>query len=84
MALKHGMLAANFTGKADSTKLIGALGKLNVKKSADFPGGDFKMDRSDHQGEQTTYIVKINGQKEQVLATVAAGNLPAIGSCKIA
>ena len=83
MALKHGMLAANFTGKADSTKLIGAMAKLNVKKSADFPGGDFKMKSSDHQGVQTTYIVKINGQKEQVLATVAAGSLPAIGSCKV-
>jgi branched-chain amino acid transport system substrate-binding protein len=83
MALKHGMLAASFTGKADSTKLISSLEKLNVKKSADFPGGDFKVNRSDHQGVQTTYIVKINGQKEDVLATVAPGSLPAIGSCKV-
>jgi branched-chain amino acid transport system substrate-binding protein len=81
MALKHAMLSANFTGKADSQKLISSLAGLNVKQSADFPGGDMTINKNDHQGVQTTYIVKINGQKEQVLSTVAPANLPPIGSC---
>jgi branched-chain amino acid transport system substrate-binding protein len=81
-ALKQAMLSSNFTGKADTQKLIGAMSKLKVKQSADFPGGDFQMNASDHQGVTTTYIAKINGQQEQVLATLAPDKLSAIGSCQ--
>ncbi len=83
MALKLGMVNSNFTGKADTNKLITALEKLKVKRGAEFPGGDFQMNASDHQGVTTTYIGKIDGQKEVVLATIPPDKLPAIGSCKV-
>jgi branched-chain amino acid transport system substrate-binding protein len=81
-ALKLAMISSNFTGKADTTKLITAMSKLKAKQSADFPGGDFQMSASDHQGATTTYIAKINGQKEDVLTTLAPDKLSAIGTCQ--
>jgi ABC-type branched-subunit amino acid transport system substrate-binding protein len=80
-ALKLAMIQSNFTGKADTQKLIAAMSKLKVKQGPDFPGGDFQMSASDHQGVTTTYIAKINGQQEQVLATLAPDKLSPIGSC---
>jgi branched-chain amino acid transport system substrate-binding protein len=82
-ALKAGMIASKFTGKADTQKLIKSMETLKVKQGPDFPGGDFQMNASDHQGVTTTYIAKINGQTEQVLATLAPDKLPAIGSCQV-
>jgi branched-chain amino acid transport system substrate-binding protein len=81
-ALKAAMLASNFTGKADTSKLIKSFEKVKSSQSADFPGGSFAMNASDHQGVATTYIAKINGQNEQVLTTLAPDKLPAIGSCQ--
>ncbi len=81
-ALKLAMISSNFTGKADTSKLITAMSKLKAKQGADFPGGDFQMNASDHQGLTTTYIAKINGQKEEVLATLAPDKLSTIGSCQ--
>jgi len=81
-ALKLAMLSANFTGKADTAKLITAMSKVKAKQGADFPGGDLAMNASDHQGVATTYIAKISGQQEQVLSTLAPDKLSAIGSCQ--
>jgi ABC-type branched-subunit amino acid transport system substrate-binding protein len=81
-ALKLAMIGSNFTGRADTAKLIPALAKLRAKQGPDFPGGDFAMSSSDHQGAATTYIAKINGQQEQVLATISPDQLQAIGSCQ--
>ena len=81
-ALKLAMLSSNFAGKADTAKLISAMSKLKAKQGPDFPGGDFQMNASDHQGVTTTYIAKINGQQEQVLATLAPDKLSAIGTCQ--
>lgn len=78
-ALKEAMLKSNFTGRADTQKLIPALAHLKAPQGADFPGGAFQMDPNNHQGAQTTYIAKINGQNEQVLATIPANKLPSIG-----
>ena len=83
MALKTAMLSANFTGKADTSKLIKSLSTLKAKQGSDFPGGDFIMNPSDHQAVTTTYIVKIMGQKEQVLTTIPPEKLPAIGNCQV-
>ncbi len=82
-ALKQAMLAANFTGKADTAKLITALESGKASQSADFPGGAYSMNKSDHQGVQTTYIAKINGQTEQVLKTIPPDQLPPIGTCQV-
>lgn len=81
-ALKEAMSNANFTGKADTTKLISSMAKLKAKQGADFPGGDWQMNASDHQAVATTYIAKINGQQEQVLTTLAPDKLSPIGTCQ--
>jgi hypothetical protein len=81
-ALKLGMIASGFTGRADTDKLITALENLKAGQGVDFPGGAFAMRRSDHQGTMTTYIAKVNGQKEQVVSTIAPDKLPAIGNCQ--
>jgi len=80
-ALELAMISANFTGRADAPKLITAMSKLKVRQGADFPGGDFQMNPSDHQGVTTTYIARINGQQEQVLTSLAPDKLSSIGSC---
>jgi ABC-type branched-subunit amino acid transport system substrate-binding protein len=81
-ALKLGMIASGFTGRADTDKLIAALENLKASRGVDFPGGAFAMRKSDHQGTMTTYIAKVNGQKEQVVSTIAPDKLPAIGNCQ--
>src|SRR6267378_1268525 len=83
MALVLAMRKANFTGKADTDKLISAFETLTVKQGPDFPDGDLIMNKDDHQGRTTYYLLKINGQKEEVVQTFPADQLPLIGTCKI-
>jgi ABC-type branched-subunit amino acid transport system substrate-binding protein len=82
-ALKLAMRASNFTGKADTDKLISAFETLNVPQGEDFPAGPMIMNKDDHQGRITTYLLKIGGQKEDVVETFPAESLPTIGDCKI-
>jgi branched-chain amino acid transport system substrate-binding protein len=81
-ALKLGMIASGFTRRTDARKLVIALENLKAAPGADFPGGAFAMRKSDHQGTMTTYIAKISGQTENVVATIAPDRLPAIGNCQ--
>ncbi len=81
-ALKEAMLTSSFGGRQDTQKLITALESLSAKRGADFPGGDVVMDKSTHQAAMTTYIVKIDGQKEEVLSTIAPDRLPPISGCQ--
>jgi branched-chain amino acid transport system substrate-binding protein len=83
MALVLAMRKANFSGKADTDKLISAFETLTVKQGPDFPDGDLIMNKDDHQGRVTYYMLKSNGQKEEVVQTFPADQLPLIGSCKI-
>ena len=83
MALVLAMRKANFTGKADTDKLISAFETLNVKQGPDFPDGDLLMNKDDHQGRTTYYLLKINGQKEEVVPTFPADQLPLVGDCKV-
>jgi branched-chain amino acid transport system substrate-binding protein len=83
-ALTLAMRKANFSGKADTDKLITAFETLNVPQSADgFPSGQMIMNKDDHQGRTTYYLLKINGQKEEIVQTFAPDSLPLIGDCKI-
>ncbi len=82
-ALVLAMRKANFTGKGDTDKLVSAFETLTVKQGPDFPDGDLIMNKDDHQGRVTYYMLKINGQKEEVVQTFPADQLPLIGSCKI-
>jgi ABC-type branched-subunit amino acid transport system substrate-binding protein len=82
-ALVLAMRAASFTGKADTDKLIAAFETLNVPQGPDFPGGAFMMNKSDHQGKFTQYLLQINGQKEDILATFPADQMPQLGDCQV-
>ena len=81
-ALGTAMRQSKFTGRDDTDKLIAALRSLRIKQGPDSPGGDLIMNGSDHQGAQTSYIARINGQKEKVLRTIPAAQVPRIGSCQ--
>ena len=82
--LKVGMLDANFTGKADTDKLIAAIENINVTSpSADYPTGGFKMSKTDHQGQNPLFIYKVNGQDEQIVRTISIDQIPPIGTCKV-
>jgi branched-chain amino acid transport system substrate-binding protein len=86
-ALTLAMRKAGFTGKADTDKLIAAFETLNVPQGPEpdgFPSGQMIMNKDDHQGRTTYYLLKINGQKEEVVQTFAPDSLPTIGDCKIA
>jgi branched-chain amino acid transport system substrate-binding protein len=83
MALVLAMRQGNFTGKADTDKLIDAFAHLNVKQGHDFPDGDLIMNPDDHQGRTNYYLLKVNGQKEDVVQTFKADSLPQVGTCKI-
>ena len=41
------------------------------------------MNASDHQASQAIYIVKISGQQEQVIQTLAPDKLTPIGNCQV-
>jgi branched-chain amino acid transport system substrate-binding protein len=83
MALVTAMRKANFTGKADTDKLVSAFETLSVPQGPDFPDGQLIMNKDDHQGRTTYYLLKINGQKEEVVQMFPADQLPLIGDCKI-
>ena len=82
-ALILAMRKAGFTGKADTDKLIAAFETLNVPQGADLPVSQLIMNKDDHQGRTTYYLLKINGQKEEVVQTFAADQLPQIGECTV-
>lgn len=82
-ALAAAMKSAKFaSGENDTDKLISALETLKLKQGPDSPGGDLIMNKSDHQGKQTTYIAEVNGQNEKVLETIPAEKVPEIGTCQ--
>jgi branched-chain amino acid transport system substrate-binding protein len=83
MALVTAMRKASFTGKADTDKLVSAFETLSIPQGPDFPDGQLIMNKDDHQGRTTYYLLKINGQKEEIVQTFPADQLPLIGDCKI-
>jgi hypothetical protein len=82
-SLKLAMIASGFTGRKDTDKLIAALQGLKAPEGPDFPGGSFAMSGADHQGTMTSYIARINGQKEEVVSTIPPDRTPPIGSCQV-
>lgn len=83
MSLVYAMRKANFNGKADTEKLVDAFANLNVPQGPDFPDGPVIMNPNDHQGRTNYYLLKVNGQKEDVVMTFPAESLPMVGDCKI-
>jgi ABC-type branched-subunit amino acid transport system substrate-binding protein len=83
-ALKSAMVAANFSGRADTEALISALEKVNIPLGPDAPGGAIMMNAQDHQGAQTMYVYRVAGpQEEEILATIPADQVPKFNSCHV-
>ena len=83
MSLVYAMRKANFNGKADTEKLVDAFANLNVPQGPDFPDGPVIINPNDHQGRTNYYLLKVNGQKEDVVQMFPAESLPLVGDCKI-
>jgi ABC-type branched-subunit amino acid transport system substrate-binding protein len=83
MALEAAMIASDFTGRADTRRLIAALENLPNPGSADAPIGPDLMDKTDHQGRMEEDILKIHGQSEEVVQHISPGELPMIGNCQV-
>ena len=82
MGLKSAMIAAKFTGRADTEALIAALEKVNIPLGPDAPGGAIIMNPTDHQGAQTVYVYRVGGpQQEELLSTVPADQVPKFNGC---
>ena len=63
-----------------------AVETLNVAQGPEpdgLPSGSLIMNKDDHQGRTSYYLLKVNGQKEEVVQTFAPDALPLIGDCKI-
>jgi branched-chain amino acid transport system substrate-binding protein len=82
--LKLGMQRANYQSKADTDKVVAAMEAIDEQPSADFPAGRFMMNKDDHQGRSQNFIIKLNGQNEEIVQTIKAEETPPIGNCKIA
>ena len=83
--MKLAMRTSGFTGKADTDKLISAFENLNVTQpSTEFPAGGMIMNKQDHQGRTPLMVMKINGQKEDVIQTIPADQLPQYNTCTAA
>jgi hypothetical protein len=84
LALKSAMVAAKFTGRADTEALISALEKVNLPLGPDAPGGAIIMNPQDHQGAQTMYVYRIAGpQEEEILSTIPADQVPKFNTCHV-
>ena len=83
MALKLGLQRSNYQSKADTDKLVAAMETIDEQPSADFPAGRFIMNKDDHQGRAQQFILKLNGQNEEIVQMINAQDAPPIGSCKI-
>lgn len=81
--LKNAMRQANFTGRADTDKLITAMENLNLPQGPDLPDGPLVMGKLDHQGKTNVYLMKINGQHEDIIQTFTPDQLSS-GSCQVA
>jgi ABC-type branched-subunit amino acid transport system substrate-binding protein len=83
-ALKTAMIAAKFTGRADTEALISSLEKTNIPLGPDAPGGAIIMNPQDHQGAQTMYVYRVAGpQEEEILSTIPADQIPKFNSCHV-
>jgi hypothetical protein len=82
-ALKLAMRAAGFTGRADTDGLIAAFESLQMPQGPDFPDGPVLMNKADHQGRTTQYLLKIDGQQEHVVQSFTPDQTPTTGSCHV-
>ena len=68
--LKLGMQKSGFRGREDTMKLIEALEGMEVRVGDDFPQGDKKLRKEDHQAFVTEFIFDIRNGKHRIIASI--------------
>jgi branched-chain amino acid transport system substrate-binding protein len=81
-AMKIGMEASKFQGRADTMKLVEALEGLQVKGGPDFPQGDKTIRKEDHQAFLQEFIFEVNGGTYKLMETVPKDKQLAPPACK--
>jgi branched-chain amino acid transport system substrate-binding protein len=66
--LKLGIQRSGFRGREDTTKLIEALEDLEVRAGEDFPQGDKKLRKEDHQAFVDEFIFDIQSGRHRIRA----------------
>ena len=68
--LRVGIKEFGFRGREDTDKLIAALENLEVHAGDDFPQGDKKLRKEDHQAFTDEFIFKIQSGRHRILTRV--------------
>jgi branched-chain amino acid transport system substrate-binding protein len=68
--LKLGMQRSGFRGREDTAKLIEVLEGMEVKAGDDFPQGDKKLRKEDHQAFINQFIFEIKNGTHRIIATI--------------
>jgi len=65
--LKLGMQRSGFRGREDTAKLVEALEGMEVRAGDDFPQGDKKLRKEDHQAFIDEFIFRIDNGRHRIL-----------------
>jgi hypothetical protein len=76
------MKRSGYKSRSDTEKLVDALAGLEVKQGADFPQGDLRIRKSDHQGLVRLFIEELKGGHENIIATIPMEKLDYEATCK--
>jgi len=68
--LKLGMQKSGFRGREDTMKLIEALEGMEVRAGDDFPQGDKKLRKEDHQAFIDQFVFKVVNGKHKITARI--------------
>jgi branched-chain amino acid transport system substrate-binding protein len=68
--LRLGMQRSSFRGRVDTQRLIEALEDLEVRAGDDFPQGDKKLRKEDHQAFTDEFIFEMRGGRHRILTRV--------------
>jgi len=68
--LRLGMQKSGFSGRDDTPKLIAALEGMEVQAGDDFPQGDKKLRKEDHQAFTNEFIFDVRNGRHRILTMV--------------
>ena len=78
------MQESRFRGREDTNKLIAALENLEVHAGDDFPQGDKKLRKEDHQAFTDEFIFEIQGGRHRILTRVPWQETVQPSECRLA
>src|SRR4029077_11957277 len=82
--LKLGMQRSGFRGREDTAKLVEALEGMEVRAGDDFPQGDKRLRKEDHQAFIDEFIFEIHSGRHRILTTVPWQETVQPPACKFA